>query len=290
MRIYALVGTSGTGKSYKALGFASERKIQYIIDDGLFINSNKVLAGISAKQEHTKLSAVRRALFADDEHALMVRKAIISSNPESILVLGTSIEMIEKIVERLNLPHISEIISIENIASDREIRLAKKYRREQGKHVIPVPTFEIRKAFSGYFLDTLKSFKVESKGRKLETIEKTVVRPTFSYLGKFYISDSVIKSIAVYCAANVEGIHRVLKVDVVSANDGIRVNMDVSIIYGRKIDIMLEEAQRFVAREIDAMTGMNVLAVNVAAKSMVVYNNTTNQRDVLFGRSKPNKD
>ena len=274
MRIYALVGTSGTGKSYKALGFASEKKIQHIIDDGLFINSNKVLAGISAKQEHTKLSAVRRALFADDEHALMVRKAIISSNPESILVLGTSIEMIERIVERLNLPNISEIISIENIASNREIRLAKKYRKEQGKHVIPVPTFEIRKAFSGYFLDTLKSFKVESKGRKLETIEKTVVRPTYSYLGKFYISDSVIKSIAVYSAANVEGIHRALKVDVVSENDGIRINMDVSIIYGRKIDIMLEEVQRFVARDIDTMTGMNVLAVSVAAKSMVVYNYT----------------
>jgi len=272
MRIYALVGTSGTGKSYKALGFASEKKIQHIIDDGLFINSNKVLAGISAKQEHTKLSAVRRALFADDEHALMVRKAIISSNPESILVLGTSIEMIERIVERLNLPNISEIISIENIASNREIRLAKKYRKEQGKHVIPVPTFEIRKAFSGYFLDTLKSFKVESKGRKLETIEKTVVRPTYSYLGKFYISDSVIKSIAVYSAANVEGIHRALKVDVVSENDGIRINMDVSIIYGRKIDAMLEEVQRFVAHDIDTMTGMNVLDVSVAAKSMVVYN------------------
>jgi len=266
------VGTSGTGKSYKALGFASEKKIQHIIDDGLFINSNKVLAGISAKQEHTKLSAVRRALFADDEHALMVRKAIISSNPESILVLGTSIEMIERIVERLNLPNISEIISIENIASNREIRLAKKYRKEQGKHVIPVPTFEIRKAFSGYFLDTLKSFKVESKGRKLETIEKTVVRPTYSYLGKFYISDSVIKSIAVYSAANVEGIHRALKVDVVSENDGIRINMDVSIIYGRKIDAMLEEVQRFVAHDIDTMTGMNVLDVSVAAKSMVVYN------------------
>jgi len=274
MRIYALVGTSGTGKSYKALGLASERKIQHIIDDGLFINSSKVLAGISAKQEHTKLSAVRRALFADDEHAMVVKRAIASSNPESILVLGTSIEMIEKIVERLNLPPISEIISIENIASDREIRIAKKYRKEQGKHVIPVPTFEIRKAFSGYFIDTLKSFKVEGRGRKFETIEKTVVRPTYSYLGKFYISDSVIKAIAVYSAANVEGIHRALKVDVISAIEGIRINMDVSIIYGRKINVMLEEVQRFVARDIDTMTGMNILSVNVAAKSMVMYNNT----------------
>jgi len=274
MRIYALVGTSGTGKSYKALGLASERKIQHIIDDGLFINSNKVLAGISAKQEPTKLAAVRRALFEDNEHALMVKEAIIKSNPESILVLGTSIEMVERIIDRLSLPHYDEIISIESVATDREIRLARKYRKEQGKHVIPVPTFEIRKAFSGYFIDTLKSFRVEAKGRKLETIEKTVVRPTYSYMGKFYISDSVIKSIAVYSAANVDGVHRALKVDIISENDGLRINMDLSIMYGRRIDQMLEEVQRYVARDVDIMTGMNVLSVNVAAKSLVMYNNT----------------
>lgn len=272
MRVYALVGTSGTGKSYKALGLASERKIHHIIDDGLFINANKVLAEVSAKQEATKLSAVRRALFDDDGHASTVKKAITSSNPESILVLGTSLEMVKRIIERLDLPPISEIISIENIATDREIRLARKYRKEQGKHVIPVPTFEIRKAFSGYFIDTLKSFKVEARGRKLETIEKTVVRPTYSYMGKFYISDSVIKSIAVYSAASVEGIYKVLKVDVVSVSDGIHVNMDVSIKHGGNIILMLEEVQEFVARDIDVMTGIHVLAVNVAAKSIVVYN------------------
>jgi uncharacterized alkaline shock family protein YloU len=93
-------------------------------------------------------------------------------------------------------------------------------------------------------------------------------------MGKFYISDSAIKSIAVYSAAKVEGIHRALKVDITSANDGIRINMDVSIIYGRKIDTMLEEVQRNVTRDIDVMTGMNVLSVNIAAKNIIVYNNT----------------
>jgi len=272
MKIYALVGTSGTGKSYKALGLASEKGVKHIIDDGLFINSNKVLAGVSAKKEHTRLSAVRRALFFDEEHAELVRKAIIDSNPESILVLGTSAEMISRICERLQLPAVSELIQIENIASERELQTARKFRREQGKHVIPVPTFEIRKAFSGYFLDTLKSFRIEQKSRKLETHEKSVVRPTFSYMGKFYIADAVIKSIASHVAMTFKEVHKVLRVDVSSDSEGINLSIELSVFHGSRVDVLLEEVQKIVAEDVNSMTGMNVLKANIAAKTMVLYN------------------
>lgn len=277
MKVYALVGSSGTGKSYKALGLAKDRGIQFIIDDGLFIHGNKVIAGISAKKEATKLAAVRRALFFDDEHAQLVAEAITKANPDRILVLGTSDQMIEKIADRLNLPSDIETINIENISSGKEIRLALKYRKEQGKHVIPVPTFEIRKVFSGYFLDTLKSFKVESKSRKLETIEKSVVRPTYSYMGKFYISDSAIKSIAVYSAAKVAGVCKVHKIDVLSTSSGIHINLEVSVLYGYKIDVMLETVQSYAANDVEKMTGMNVISVNIAAKNLIVYNNSENK-------------
>ena len=65
MEVYALVGPSGTGKSYRAISFANEMGILYIIDDGLLIKDNRILAGVSAKKEPTKLAAVRRALFID---------------------------------------------------------------------------------------------------------------------------------------------------------------------------------------------------------------------------------
>ena len=45
MKIYAFVGPSGTGKSYRAQLVASTKHIHYIIDDGFFINENQVLAG-----------------------------------------------------------------------------------------------------------------------------------------------------------------------------------------------------------------------------------------------------
>ena len=41
--VYAFVGPSGTGKSYRAGLVASEHGISYIIDDGLFIKENEMM-------------------------------------------------------------------------------------------------------------------------------------------------------------------------------------------------------------------------------------------------------
>ena len=42
IKVYAFVGPSGTGKSYRAQMVASEYNIRYIIDDGLLIKDNEV--------------------------------------------------------------------------------------------------------------------------------------------------------------------------------------------------------------------------------------------------------
>ena len=44
-RVLAFVGPSGTGKSYRAQMVANENNINYIIDDGLLIKGNEVIAG-----------------------------------------------------------------------------------------------------------------------------------------------------------------------------------------------------------------------------------------------------
>ncbi|MFU0800797.1 MAG: Asp23/Gls24 family envelope stress response protein [Xylanivirga thermophila] len=270
MEVYALVGPSGTGKSYRAISFANEMGILYIIDDGLLIKDNRILAGVSAKKEPTKLAAVRRALFIDSDHAQQVSQAIEMENPPSILVLGTSVNMINKIVAALNLPKVSHIISIYDIASKKEIALAKQQRNEEGKHIIPVPTFEVRKDFSGYFIDALNMFKISPKGRMLQSIEKTVVRPTFSYMGKFYISNSAIQSIIIYSTKNIEGVSRVLKVSVISQEDGVVINIDVEVYYNMKIIDILKEIQRRVEENISWTTGLNIISINVNAKGIVI--------------------
>ena len=42
IKVYAFVGPSGTGKSYRAQMVASEKGIHFIIDDGLLIKDNKI--------------------------------------------------------------------------------------------------------------------------------------------------------------------------------------------------------------------------------------------------------
>ncbi len=274
MKIYGLVGTSGTGKSYRAGGIASNKGISYIIDDGLLIKGTRILAGTSAKKEKTRLAAIRRALFMDPGHAAQVMEALQSENPSSILILGTSIPMIEKIVQRLQLPSVEEIIRIEDIASHREISLALRQRREQGKHIIPVPTFEVRKDFSGFFIDPLRIFRVRGKGRQIVTLEKTVVRPTYSYFGRYYIADSAIESIAVYCAQDIPGVHKVQKCKIHSQEDGISIDLDITVVYGYQIHIVLEQIQKRVADDVGYATGLNILTVNAAAKRVVLPKNT----------------
>ena len=56
LKVYALVGPSGTGKSHRALWVAKENNIEYIVDDGLLIKGNEIIGGKSAKREITRIS------------------------------------------------------------------------------------------------------------------------------------------------------------------------------------------------------------------------------------------
>ena len=227
IKTYAFVGPSGTGKSYRAQMVANERGISYIIDDGLLISGNEVLAGISAKKAPTKIETVRNALFTDPEKRKEVQKVIKKNKPDSILILGTSDGMVEKIAENLELPPISEKIYINDVATEEEMQTARRIRVTQGKHVIPVPTFAIKKDFSGYLLDPLQIFKSMGKGKAPYISEKSIIRPTFSYMGNFEISDNVFKQIIEYVAQTIKEVYKVSRTIVKKHegyNDGIYIS------------------------------------------------------------------
>lgn len=198
---------------------AKEKNIEFIIDDGLFIKDNKVVAGTSAKKAATKIESVKQALFSKDNQKQEMAKIINECKPNSILILGTSDGMVEKIVENLNFPPISETIYITDIATPEEIEKARNIRVGEGKHVIPVPTFAIKKDFSGYLLDPLQLFKIRGKDNTPYMDEKSIIRPTFSYMGKYTISDTVFRQIAEYMALKLEAIHKVNKIRVESNDE-----------------------------------------------------------------------
>ncbi|MFS8639654.1 MAG: Asp23/Gls24 family envelope stress response protein [Symbiobacteriaceae bacterium] len=271
MEVVALVGPAGSGKSHRAQIVAHQNECELIVDDGLLIDTEgRIRAGTSAKREENKMAAVRRAIFLDEDHRAEVRSVLWSLKPKRVLVLGTSDEMVERICDALDLPHPDRTIRIEEIATPAQIRLAQRKRYHEGKHVIPAPTFEVKKTFSGYMVDPLRFFFKRDHGLGPVTVEKSVVRPTFSSLGRFFIADTVIAAIATRAAEMVPGIGRVGRVVVESRREGVLVDMEVLLRYGYHIFDVLRQAQEAVAQQIAHMTDLNVLEVNLEARRLLV--------------------
>ena len=126
MKVYAFVGPSGTGKSYRAQMVAGEKDTHFIIDDGLLIKDNEVVAGESAKKASTKVATVKHALFYEEKEKAEIVKALKKYKPQSILILGTSDGMVQKIASNLGLPAISETIYITDVATEAEMKTDRK--------------------------------------------------------------------------------------------------------------------------------------------------------------------
>ncbi len=270
IKTYAFVGPSGTGKSYRAQMVAGEYDIHYIIDDGLFIKDNEVIAGDSAKKAPTKIETVKHALFLTDEEKQDIKKAIKKYKPDSILILGTSDNMVEKIAENLGLPKIEKTIYINEIATKEEMETAKRIRTTEGKHVIPVPTFEIKKDFSGYILDPLQIFKTKGRGVKPYISEKSIIRPTFSYLGNFTISDAVFRQIIEYLASKTDFIYKIVKTRVDNMPEGPSIYMEVIVYFGFDLVKSLSSFKEKAKKEIERLTTMNVQKITVVAKGIKI--------------------
>ncbi|MCI7391983.1 MAG: Asp23/Gls24 family envelope stress response protein [Bacillota bacterium] len=274
MKVYSLSGKSGTGKSYQAINLCRKMNIESIIDDGLFICRNKVIAGISAKRQPTKVGAVKAALFTSDEQQQEVVKAIQRVKPKSLLVLGTSDEMIDKIVARLELPSPEKRVYIEDITTEEEREIAAKQRKEMGQHVIPAPTFQIKRQFSGYFMSPLKFVKDFGPwGSGRHSSEKSIVRPTFSYMGKYRISDKVMSDIVECIKDETESIYEVQKVIVTQRQEASHEGIDVYVVadmkYGENLPDSAVRFQNEIAEKIEEMTAFNVIRVDMEIRDVV---------------------
>ena len=268
MKIYCLVGKSGTGKSFQAINICSEYNIESIIDDGLFIDSSAILAGKSAKRQATKIGAIKTALFTDDTHRDEVKDKIEEVKPESILVIGTSDKMINQIIGRLGLPKPEVRIDIDSHTTAEERKLAFRRRNELGQHIIPAPTFEVKRDFSGYFLHPLRVFKEMREGSSNLT-ERSVVRPTFSYLGKYAISDKAIIDIVEGSAFRIDSIDAVSSVFVSKRPTGINIDSGIIVITGNSILETAELFQQYIKKDIEDMTSINVLNISVEVRGLM---------------------
>jgi uncharacterized alkaline shock family protein YloU len=270
MRVVGFVGPSGTGKSYRALWVAKERGIDYIIDDGLLIYKDRVIAGKSAKKALTRIGSIKTALFYEINHRNSVVKSIEKNQPNAVLVLGTSDEMVDRIARVLELGPVNERVYINDVATEFEIQQAIKTRTNQGKHVIPVPSLELKKDFSGFLLDPLQIFKRKAKGHFQKIGEKSVVRPPFSYNGKYTISDYAIYQVVNYIITGMDEMDKVVRFRLNKSDDGFILDMDIIMVYGYNLISAIKKAQEVIRQELDRFAVLNIREIYINVKSLVM--------------------
>jgi adenylate kinase family enzyme len=273
IKVYALVGESGTGKSFRAKLVAQKYGIDDIIDDGLLIRDNRILAGHSAKKEKTFLAAVKVALFDEKSQRDEVARKLQSEKIRKVLVLGTSEKMVNKIAARLQLPSPNKIIKIEDIASQEEIEKAIRTRKIEGKHVIPVPSIEVKRSYPNIFYDAIRIFK-QGKGPSgigptPKVHEKSVVRPEYSKRGKVIISEAALSQMVIHCVDEYNSNIRIKKILVRDDEMGYRLVITIDVPYGTQLGGNIHEMQQYIIDNIERYTGILIEEVNIIIDKII---------------------
>ena len=236
------------------------------------IQGTKILAGTSAKNEENRIQAVKRAIFTDDEHAKAVRDALAASNIKRLLIIATSDNMINKITGRLHLDPPVKTVYISQIATKAEIKKARYSRLHDGKHIVPVPTVELKPHFTGYFANLPYNLFSKERSEKKDA-DRSIVRPMFSFYGKLLIADTAIEDIIKLVAAKQDGVDKVTAIKVRRRSDnskGIVIGLEVVLFYGEQIFDITHKLQNKIKEKIEFMTAMQVKNVNVAIRSLSV--------------------
>ena len=265
VKVFALVGKAGTGKSFRAQLVAQKYGIEMIIDDGLLIRDRKILAGQTAKKEKGILAAIRTALFTDPKHSRQVRHALQEQKFSRILVIGTSKGMVRKITETLHLPPPAKIINIEEVATQEEIETATRSRNHEGKHIIPVPAVEVKLNYPQIFLDSIRIFfkKRFQSVKKGSLIEKTVVRPAYSNHGRVTISETALTQMVLHCVQEFDSILNVEKVVITRDSSDYRLEVILGIPFGYQISGLIYQLQEYIFRSIERFAGLSLKEVNI---------------------------
>ena len=270
--VYALVGKSGTGKSFRAKLLAEKIGIPYVIDDGLLIHGETILAGRSAKQEKLYISAIKTALFSDPKQQKKVIKIIQKKKIKKILLLGTSIGMVNRLAQRLELPPISQIIRIEEIASQKDIEDAIKSRFEDGNHVIPVPAIEVKRDYAQILSDTIRIFfkgeKRQDGIKKSRFFEKSIVQPDFHIdgksTGKVTISEAALTQMIFHCIDEYDDDVQVNKVKIQIGRSGYSINLMIVVPYGKTLTSDLEKLRKYIQDTIQRYTGIVIEMLEIS--------------------------
>lgn len=287
--VLAFFGPSGTGKSFRAKLVAQRYGLDTLIDDGLLIHNDEILAGKSAKLEKNYMGAVRTALFDDKEHRDSVARAIRKNRIRKILILGTSEKMVNKIAVRLQIPLPERYIRIEDIATPEQMEEARISRQIEGKHVIPVRAHEVKdRSYSKIFYAPLAVSPTKNKlllkilskfmrnpspdtapAQNTKIYEKSLVRPKFSQHERKEISHAVLARMTMGLIGDFSEYVRIKRLDVKNERFGYVLIMTVDLPYGEELRKISGELEEFITVMIEKKLRLRIEDVYIVIDRLV---------------------
>ena len=95
-----------------------------------------------------------------------------------------------------------------------------------------------------------------------------MIRPTFSYLGNYTISDSVLKDIILHISTKAEAIYKIARIRIEKTDQGASIYVEIIIKYGYNVMTQLQSFKKQCIREIEKLTAMNVEKFQILAKGI----------------------
>jgi adenylate kinase family enzyme len=267
IKVIALVGASGTGKSYHAKFVAQKYKIDFIIDDGLLIRNDRIVAGHSAKEEKSFIASVKAAVFDEKGRRDEVARKLQTEKFSGVLIVGTSDRMVKKIAARLQLPLPAKIIHIEDFVSQEDIETALRTRRVEGKHVIPLPSIEVKRGYPNIYLSPISVLRPSMAQGPIQSIpvlhEKSLVRPSYSIPQKSHISELALSLMVKNCVTEFSGSYKVNRIDVKDTEAGYRLVIFIVLDLGTDLEKKITELRQYITDNIEKYTGILIEEVNI---------------------------
>ena len=219
------------------------------------------------------MAAVKVALFDEKSHRDEIARKLQTEKIKKILVLGTSEKMVIKIAARLQMPPPGKIIKIEDIASQEDIDKAIRTRRIEGKHVIPVPSIEVKRSYPNIFFDAIRIIRnnkpVKSIGPTPSVHEKSVVRPEYSKRGKVIISEAALSQMVIHCIDEYNQNIRIKKLLVRDSEMGYSLAITIDVPFGTQLGGNIHEMQQYIIDNIERYTGILIEEVNIIIDKII---------------------
>jgi uncharacterized alkaline shock family protein YloU len=270
VRVSALVGPSGTGKSFRARLLAEKHGAAIIVDDGLVVCGDTILAGHWAKKERTLLAATRRALFDAPDHAREAREALRRSRFRKVLIVATSRRMASRIASALDLPRPTTVLRVEEIAGSAGVHAARGRRQRTGGHAAPFPLVTIRRSLFSAIAEGIRSL-VRLADHPRERAGRAVRRVTGAggrTAGGVAVSEQAVRQMVMHCVAEHDRRLTVEKVGIRKDGGMYSLEVGIGMPFGRSAAGSLHRLQHYILHSLESHAGLIVREVHLVVQSV----------------------